>query len=240
MFRSIYTLVLCFLVQSVSAQTLPEAASGDQLNTVMVSGGGQQVTIPYMVLRKFLDRFRSPGAESRSVEQRLLLGLGGEHSGFALNYTSKTGGKAQVMVSKFGVVDLPDLDPELAKTALLSTRLPDRPKSYTLSVVYLPRLQSRRELKYEQYVQFLNETDAAFSKVSWSSRMLFAGRMSAKANGITFCFADPNSSMSIGDTRISLNENGCISHGVDAGFHEKKPTIVFDGELVYARMLQGG
>ena len=233
-------LLLTLLIHWSAAKAEPEATPDVTMNTVTVNGGGEQMKISYINLRKFRDRFRSSGAGSRSVESHLILGVGDSQSGFALNYIDKAGNKAQVLVNKYGIVDLPDLDSEFAKTTFLTTRLPGKASHFSVSIAYIPYLQSRQELRHEDYTKYISDTNAAYENTSWSARLLFTGRLKAKATGMVFCFSGSDAAIVIGGIRTPVDPNGCLTHHVNFGFAEQKPTIVFDGELVHVQMLQSG
>ncbi len=237
MTRQICLLVLLALGQPASGQAVSDPAPETGMSTVTVSAPGKLVTIPYLRLRKFSDQFRDPGPPPHHVDARMTLALGRGDADFNLSYSDKAGVKQLVVVNKYGVVELPDLDPALAKTAMLTARAPDDAKGAIVSVLYLPRLRSKTQLTADEYVQFLSETDAAYKRVSWSARLLFAGRLSAKAEGIKFCFTDANAAVVIGERRIPVGESGCYAHRVDDVFLAQKPVIRFDGDLGHAQIL---
>lgn len=232
-------IALFVLAQPALAQEVSDPAAELGMSTVKVSAPGKLVTIPYLHLRKFSDRFRESGPPPHYVDARMTLALGRGDADFNMTYLDNAGVKQQVVVNKYRVVELPDLDPALATTAMLTARAPEEAKGGIYSVIFIPRLRSRTQLSAEEYARFLSETDAAYKRVSWSTRLLFAGRMSVKAEGMKFCFADANAALVIGGRRIAVDENGCYSHRADDVFLAQKPVIRFEGDLEHTEIIFG-
>lgn len=238
MLRAITSILLYLLARPVVAQVdviSPEMES----NIVTITAPGRVVKIPYLDLRKFQDRFRNSRPGPQFVESRLTLAVGTADPDFVLYYSDQAGTKKQVIVDKYRIVHLPDLAPEIGRTTVLTARVPEKSTSYMVSVVYIPRLSSKVALSSEEYLRLLAETDLAFKMVPWSTRLLFAGKMNAKASGIKFCFADSNSALKVGSQRFTVGEKACYSHRIDDAFVKEKLSINFEGELVHAEIILG-
>lgn len=209
-----------------------------QVQTVEINATKGKQSISYRAVQNLWKLFKDQiQHEPRIIDSVLVVTPNKEaKDSFYASYIDENKQEKILEINKYGVLNLPELSQELAKNTMLNLHSKKKLATISYAPFYVPRVQEGI-LTFTYYNQLIEQSNQAIRDIPWYGKILYLGRLKAKANGIQFCFGQITSFIEIEGTKTQPDKNGCIIHRVTQDFVDKKSNIFISDGLEFSMIL---